>query len=95
MLYQSAQFTNRTETLSLPARALVNVGLTARPWKDPLLTVSAELKNVLDVQAQDFDGYPLPPRAFFVTVGVSWDVARSPPLAAVAPAHGPLISSAQ
>jgi iron complex outermembrane receptor protein len=75
VLFQSAQFTNRTETLSLPARAIVNVGVTARLWKAPMVTVSAELKNVLDVQAQDFDGYPLPPRAFFVTVGFAWDAA--------------------
>jgi iron complex outermembrane receptor protein len=73
VLFQSEQFTNRTETLVLPARALVNVGLTVTPWKDPQVTVSAELKNVLDVQAQDLDGYPLPPRAFFVTVGFAWE----------------------
>ena len=79
VLFQSAQFTNRTETLALPARALVNVGLTARPWKVPLVTVSVELKNVLDVQSMDFDGYPLPPRAFFVTVGIAWDAVPSSP----------------
>lgn len=73
VLFQSAQFTNRTETLSLPARAFVNVGLTARPFKVPLVTVSVELKNLLDVQTQDLDGYPLPPRALYVTVGVAWD----------------------
>ncbi len=73
VLFQSAQFTNRTETLSLPERAFVNVGLTAMPWKDPQVTISAELKNVLDVQTQDLDGYPLPPRAFFVTVGFAWE----------------------
>ncbi|MDP2274570.1 MAG: TonB-dependent receptor [Archangium sp.] len=79
VLFQTAQFTNRTETLSLPARAFVNVGLTARPWKDPLVTVSVELKNLLDVQTQDLDGYPLPPRAVFVTVGVAWDARVTAP----------------
>ncbi len=59
--------------LSLPARAFVNVGLTARPWKDPLVTLSVELKNLLDVQTQDLDGYPLPPRSVFFTVGIAWD----------------------
>ena len=73
VLFQSAQFINRTETLMLPERAFVNVGLTARPWKSPLITASVELKNLLDVQAQDLDGYPLPPRSVFVTIGVSWD----------------------
>ena len=80
VLFQTAQFTNRTETLSLPARAFVNVGLTARPWKAPMVTVSVELKNLLDVQTQDLDGYPLPPRSLFVTVGIAWDsTAPSPP----------------
>jgi iron complex outermembrane receptor protein len=73
VLFQSAQFTNRTETLSLPARAFVNVGVTATPFKSPQVTISAELKNVLDVQTQDVDGYPLPPRAFFVTLGFAWE----------------------
>jgi iron complex outermembrane receptor protein len=77
LLFQSAQFTNRTETLSLPDRALVNVGLTAEPlaaWlPSPRLTVSAELKNLLDLHTQDLDGYPLPPRAFFVTIGLQWE----------------------
>ena len=73
VLFQSAQFTNRTETLSLPARAFVNVGLTARPFKEPLVTLSVELKNLLDVQTQDLDGYPLPPRSVFFTIGIAWD----------------------
>ncbi|MFZ5442432.1 MAG: TonB-dependent receptor plug domain-containing protein [Myxococcota bacterium] len=84
VLFQSAQFANRTETLVLPARALVNVGVTARPWKHPQVTVSAELKNLLDVQAQDFDGYPLPPRAVFVTVGFAWEPAPAHLQSAVA-----------
>ena len=87
VLFQSAQFTNRTETLSLPARAFVNVGLTARPWQVPLVTVSVELKNVLDVQSMDLDGYPLPPRAFFVTVGIAWD-AHSP-----SPSASPILAT--
>jgi vitamin B12 transporter len=82
VVYQSAQFTNRTETLTLPERAFVNVGLTARPWKSPMVTVSVELKNLLDVQAQDIDGYPLPPRSVFFTVGIAWDARPTPLLVA-------------
>jgi iron complex outermembrane receptor protein len=77
LLFQSSQFTNRTETLVIPARAFVNVGLTARPFKQPLVTVSAEVKNLLDTQTQDLDGYPLPPRSVFFTLGFGWDA--SPP----------------
>lgn len=73
LVFQSAQFTNRTETLFVPERALVNVGVTVMPWRDPQVTLSAELKNLLDVQTWDYDGYPLPPRAFFVTLGFAWE----------------------
>jgi vitamin B12 transporter len=75
LLFQSSQFTNRTETLVIPARAFVNVGLTARPFKQPLVTVSAEVKNLLDTQTQDLDGYPLPPRSVFFTLGFGWDAS--------------------
>ena len=72
LLFQTQQFTNRTGTLFVPARALVNVGVTVTPWKNPRVSLSAELKNLLNVQTYDYDGYPLPPRSFFVTLGFSW-----------------------
>lgn len=68
---QSEQFTNRTGSRSLPARAFVNAGVTSRVWRKPELRLSFDVKNVLDVQSQDFDGYPLPGRAFFVSVSFS------------------------
>jgi len=77
VLYQSEQFVNRTGMLSLPARVFVNAGatcvLTGSPsW--PSLSLSFELKNLLDAQGADLDGYPLPPRAAYLTLGLSWDV---------------------
>jgi vitamin B12 transporter len=39
--------------------------------------LSLELKNLTDVQAQDLDGYPLPPRAAYLTLAVAWDSALS------------------
>lgn len=75
VLYQSLQFTNRTESLSIPQRVLVNLGVTVTPWRRPRVSVSAEVKNLLDVSTQDLSGYPLPPRAFFVTVGFAWEPA--------------------
>ena len=75
LLAQSAQFTNRTQTLSLPARAFLNLAVTSTPLKNPALTVGLEVKNVLDVQTQDVDGYPLPPRAVFLTLALAWDGA--------------------
>ena len=73
VLYQSAQFVNRTETLWLPERALVSVGATCELTRSPLLSVSLEVKNLLDVQSADLDGYPLPPRAAYLTLGLTWD----------------------
>lgn len=76
VLVQSEQFQNRTGTLVLPARAFVNAGVAVTPWTAPRVMVSAELKNLLDVQSQDVDGYPLPPRSFFVTLGLAWGGAK-------------------
>lgn len=74
VLYQSSQFMNRTETTALQERALVNVGATCELLQAPKLALSFELKNVLDVSTMDLDGYPLPPRAAYVTLGLTWDV---------------------
>ncbi len=76
VLAQSAQFTNRTETLTIGPRAFVNLAVASTPLKNPALTVSFEVKNVLDVQTQDVDGYPLPPRAAFLTLALAWDGAK-------------------
>lgn len=77
--YQSEQSINRSDVVRLPARAIVNAGASARPLAHPDLRLSLELKNLTDVQAQDLDGYPLPPRAAFLTLAVAWDSAMSPP----------------
>ncbi len=81
VLAQSEQFTNRTESLSLPARAFVNVGLSSTPFSKPAFTVSFEVKNLLDVQSQDRDGYPLPPRAAFLSLAFAWDKPKPSTLA--------------
>lgn len=72
VLYQSEQFMNRTERLTLPARTFVNVGLASTPFRQPQVTVALEVKNLLDVQSADLDGYPLPPRSVFVTLALAW-----------------------
>ena len=74
--WQSEQYQNRTATLALPARTFVDVGVSATPLSAPALTFSLELKNLLDAQSQDVDGYPLPPRAAYLTLAVSWDAAH-------------------
>jgi uncharacterized protein (DUF58 family) len=62
-----------TETLVLPARALLNAGLQSVFLKKPQMTLSLEVKNLLDVYTQDLDGYPLPSRGVYVTWG--WETA--------------------
>ncbi len=73
VLYQSEQFQNRTETLVLPSRLFLNAGATARLWRQPAAHLSLEFKNLLDAQSQDIDGYPLPPRAVYVTLALAWE----------------------
>lgn len=68
---QSSQFVNRSATTSVPARAFVNLGATGRVWKRPEVLLSLDLKNVLDTQSWDYDGYPLPGRALYGTVSFS------------------------
>ena len=51
----------------------MNVGISSTVFSAPELVASLEVKNVLDVSAQDFDGYPLPGRAAYVTLSFSWD----------------------
>jgi vitamin B12 transporter len=72
LLAQSAQYINRTATVELPARAFVNWGVKSRVIKEPELVVAIEVKNLFDVQSQDFDGYPLLPRSVFATVSFVW-----------------------
>jgi iron complex outermembrane receptor protein len=72
LLHQSAQFMNRTATVALPARARVNAGLLLRAWESsPRVELGVELKNALDVQTQDVDGYPLPGRSVFLTLNAA------------------------
>lgn len=79
LLYQSEQFINRSNVVALPPRLLLNAGATARPFDSPDVRLSLEVKNLTDAQAQDLDGYPLPPRAAYLTLAVAWDAAKSQP----------------
>lgn len=73
LVYRSAQLINRTGTVSLPGRAFVNAGVSTTFRLGFDFTASFELKNALDVQAQDVDGYPLPGRAAYLTLAAALD----------------------
>ncbi len=71
--YQSGHSFNRTETLSLGPRALINAGISSSIFSAPELVAALEVKNVFNVSAEDFNSYPLPGRAVYATIGVSWE----------------------
>ncbi|MBU8895602.1 TonB-dependent receptor [Corallococcus sp. M34] len=79
VIYQSAQFFNRTGSLTLPDRTWVSAGASSTFLRHPDVTVSVELKNLLDAQTSDFSGYPLPGRAAYVTLGVALDPPAASP----------------
>jgi vitamin B12 transporter len=63
---------NRSGSLSLPGHVFVNAGLDVVLWsRAPRFTASVQLNNLLDVQGQDLDGYPLPGRAVFATLALA------------------------
>ncbi|MGE6758662.1 TonB-dependent receptor plug domain-containing protein [Corallococcus interemptor] len=79
VLIQSSQLINRVgeARLSLPSRTWVNVGASSTFLHRPDLTVSFDVKNLLDARTADFTGMPLPGRAVYVTLAVSLDPSAS------------------
>jgi iron complex outermembrane receptor protein len=65
---QSAHFLSRDGAMSLPGRTFVHAGLSSTFGSRTELTVSCEMKNLFDVHAEDFVGYPLPGRAVYLSV---------------------------
>lgn len=67
---------NRAATLSLPGHVFVGAGLDVLVLNGATrLTASLQVNNLFNVQGQDLDGYPLPGRAFFVTLALALGVA--------------------
>jgi len=73
---QSDMFTNRSNTHVLEGRAMVDAGIDLLLWKRPDVLISLWSTNVGDVQARDFDAYPLPGRAFYATLTLRLDPGR-------------------
>ncbi len=69
---QGAQFTNRTNTVTLPARARLNLGAAWLIQRSSGLWLSAGVKNVFDSSDEDLYGYPLPGRALYASLRVDW-----------------------
>ncbi|WP_342376522.1 TonB-dependent receptor [Myxococcus stipitatus] len=73
VLYQASQFVNRTGTRSLPSRTFWSAGASSTFLHGPDVTLSVEVKNLLDARAYDFTGFPLPGRAVYATLAVALD----------------------
>ncbi len=74
---QSAHFLTRDGVMSLPGRAFLHAGLASTFGSRTELTVSCEVKNLLDARAEDFVGYPLPGRAVYLSVAGTFGPAAS------------------
>ena len=68
--YVSGNFITAANTKLLPDRRLWNAGLVVAPSED--YRVSWEMKNVLDEQAVDVRGFPLPGRAVYLSFEAAW-----------------------
>ncbi|NOJ98228.1 TonB-dependent receptor [Corallococcus coralloides] len=79
VLVQSSQLINRVgeARLSLPSRTWVSVGASSTFLHRPDLTVSFDVKNLLDARTADYTGMPLPGRAAYVTLSVALDPSPS------------------
>lgn len=69
---QSAHFLSREGLMALPGRAFLHAGLSSTFGSRPGYTLSLEVKNLLDARAEDFNGYPLPGRAAYLSVAVAF-----------------------
>jgi iron complex outermembrane receptor protein len=68
----AAQYLDARNLFAAPAGAVVNAGAFARLVRRPEIQVALEVRNLLDDRTlQDGFGYPLPSRAFLVTVRVA------------------------
>ncbi len=76
---QSAHALTRDGAQVLAGRAFVHAGLSSTWGARPELTVSAEVRNVLDARAEDFVGYPLPGRAVYLSVAGTFEPGGAPP----------------
>ncbi len=75
---QSRMTVNRSATLALDGRVMVDAGVEVLVSRRPELLLSLASTNLGDVQARDLDAYPLPGRAFLATLTLRLDLGRAP-----------------
>ncbi|MBI4566968.1 MAG: TonB-dependent receptor, partial [Planctomycetes bacterium] len=64
-------FRDASNFIRLPDRRLHNAGVTLRAFNERL-AVTAEARNLTDEHFADFEGFPLPGRAFFLTASCAF-----------------------
>ncbi len=67
----SSQSLNRAATLLIPGHALLDGSVAFRIWDAPGVWLAAGGRNLLNSQAVDSFGYPLPSMSFFLSLRVS------------------------
>ncbi len=67
--FVSLNYLDRSNRMRIPARQLHDVGVAVTPWGRGVEWI-AECRNVTDRRVEDFAGYPLPGRFFYVGLRV-------------------------
>ena len=67
---QSSMWVNRTNTIALAGRVMLDAGVDVQLLRRPTVTLSLWGTNLTGVEARDLDAYPLPGRALFATLTV-------------------------
>jgi iron complex outermembrane receptor protein len=75
--FQSSQTRNTFANLSWPSRSLLNAGLKSLFLQNPKLQLGLSFRNLLNTHSQDMAGYPLPPRALFLSLSLEWERAAA------------------
>jgi iron complex outermembrane receptor protein len=63
--FVAGNYLDRYNQTRAPARRLHNVGLAVSPWRGAM-EWTAECRNLTDQHVEDYSGYPLPGRLFYV-----------------------------
>src|SRR5262249_16364242 len=75
---QSRMWVNRTNTIALAGRVMLDAGVDLRLFHRPTVVLSLWGTNLTGVEARDLDAYPLPGRALYAALTVRFGDAPSP-----------------
>jgi iron complex outermembrane receptor protein len=76
---QSSMWVNRTNTIALDGRVMLDAGVDLTVLRRPTVVLSLWGTNLTGVEARDLDAYPLPGRALYATLTVRFGDGPTPP----------------